>query len=262
MYHGLNNSLLYSAYKLNVGFINQDSGITKDINGTCFFVKNTNDEIFLITNRHMLDFYYNRQNERSFNISYIKATGKKYSPTTDLPDSEISLNIIPNITFDEDVNNDVVCIKNPRVLNSGDVTISYTISNALLANEEDFQKRLSICDFLAFPGYPPGYDLGGNRPILRTGTISSDPRYDYSYDDNERGACVAYEAFSFGGSSGSPVFAVQKGPEPGPGISFPGFRRLMLVGINAGHLQLGADGQHSGISYFYKSTVIDRLINR
>lgn len=58
-----------------------------------------------------------------------------------------------------------------------------------------------------------------------------------------------------GRSSGSPVFALQKGLRPGAGISFPGFRDLLFIGINAGHLQTGIN-DHSGISYLYKSSSI------
>ena len=113
---------------------------------------------------------------------------------------------------------------------------------------------------MAFPGYPPWYDRLSSRPILRTGTISSDPRFDYSHSGSYDGECIAYEAFSFGGSSGSPVFTLQKGPRPGEGISFPGFRDVMMIGINAGHLK-GDHDTHSGISYLYKSSAILDIID-
>lgn len=74
------------------------------------------------------------------------------------------------------------------------------------------------------------------------------------------GDCLAYEAFSYGGSSGSPVFAVQKGPRPGAGIAFPGFRELKMIGINAGHLRTD-EHHHSGISYLYKSYAVIELLD-
>lgn len=125
----------------------------------------------------------------------------------------------------------------------------------LMAKAADFENKLSVCDFLAFPGYPEWHDQLEGRPILRTGTISSDPRRNYSSDGHSMGDCIAFEAFSYGGSSGSPIIAVQKGPKPGTGILFPGFRELLVIGINAGHL-LHENIGHSGISYFYKSTAI------
>ena len=138
------------------------------------------------------------------------------------------------------------------------MNVDFWISHDWLATRSDFESKFSICDFVAFPGYPEWYDKVQQLPILRTGTISSDPRYDYS-KSQYLGECVAYEAFSYGGSSGSPVFAVQTGPKPGAGLSFPGFRELKLIGINTGHLP-ASDGTHSGISYLYKSSAILDII--
>ncbi len=130
-----------------------------------------------------------------------------------------------------------------------------------LASRDKIHEELSVCDFVAFPGYPPWYDKLNNLPILRTGSIASDPRYAYSWTGDDEGDCVAYEAFSYGGSSGSPVFAVQKGFKVGNGLSGGNYRELMLVGINAGHLDtLGPQKHHSGISYFYKSAIILELL--
>ena len=137
------------------------------------------------------------------------------------------------------------------------------------------------------------------------GTIASDPRLDYAYDIQERyvqgAARVAYEGFSSGGSSGSPVFAIQKGFRTGVGIDAPPdfFREVKLIGINAGHfgMTVSTDSEsedtenvvgeekdqkrkqvicsaekkdantsgvvgHSGISYFYKSSVVLEMINK
>ena len=68
-----------------------------------------------------------------------------------------------------------------------------------------------------------------------------------------QGQCIAYEGFSSEGASGSPVFAVPKGLR-----NIPNSRQGYLIGVNAGHIsgQIG----HSGISYFYKSTVIMEII--
>ena len=94
------------------------------------------------------------------------------------------------------------------------------------------------------------------------GTIASDPRMSYSYITGAPiSSRIAYEGFSTAGSSGSPVFAVQRGFRTGGGISAPSdfFREVKLIGINAGHFedQIG----HSGISFLYKSSVIHDIIN-
>ena len=168
-----------------------------------------------------------------------------------------------NVLYSQIYENDIACLINPAVElehSTDQFLVEWFIPNELIASREKLDSKLSVCDFVAFPGYPPWYDRLNSRPILRTGTISSDPRFDYSHSGAYDGECIAYEAFSFGGSSGSPVFAVQKGPRPGAGITFPGFRELMMIGINAGHL-LGDQGIHSGISYMYKSSAILDIID-
>ena len=150
-------------------------------------------------------------------------------------------------------------------LNGAALSVDYFIDEQMIATKNDFEQKISVCDFVAFPGYPEWHDKATHRPIFRTGTIASDPRVDYSYK-NVKGQCVAFEAFSFGGSSGSPVFSLQKGLQPGAGISIPGFRPAMFIGINAGHLvtKLHTHSDlmgHSGISYFFKApAIVDTIL--
>ena len=261
MFHGLNNQFLYSAYKITATFIDE-IGNVKSGTGTCFFVKNKNDTLCLVTNRHVLYISYKKNDDLllKYSLKNIEISGKRERAKNNFPENDLSFSIAPNAKFSVDSKNDIACVTKIVPLSGHDISIDYFIPYSFLATESVFQQRLEVCDFLAFPGFPEWHDKRENRPILRTGTISSDPRFDYSYGDSVRGACVAYEAFSYGGSSGSPVFAVQKGPKPGPGINFPGFRELLLVGINAGHLKT-LDKLHSGISYFYKSPAILEIVD-
>lgn len=119
---------------------------------------------------------------------------------------------------------------------------------------------MTVCDFVAFPGFPEIHDQVKHRPILRMGTIASDPRYQYIVDRDD-GEYVIYEAMSTPGNSGSPVFAVPKGIKEINGLPVNGFRDFALIGINAGHFRLPS-GDHQGLSYFYKSTEIIALIDR
>jgi hypothetical protein len=271
MNHGLNNTFLYSAYRIETSFVNDKTGKKEQFTGTCFFIRSQNNEMLLITNRHCIDISfkdkYGKYND--YKIEQVKIIGKNENPQTGLPnvtDEFFLLNvktILP--TNDKD---DIVCLKSLKILNpkGGDVIIRFSIPYDFLADEKRLSEKLCVCDFVAFPGYPAWYDRLNQSPILRTGSIASDPRFNYSWTGEDEGNCIAYEAFSSGGSSGSPVFAIQKGFEVGQGIrADEGFyREVMLIGINAGHLNdentLGRP--HSGISYFYKSSVILELINR
>ena len=264
MFHGLSNDFLYSAYKIESIYSNGSQQASST--GTGFFVKNSKGELVLVTNRHVLELDYPvvKTQFSGFYLVQIIITGKTRDQATNLPEVETKLVIDqPKYTVSSNSNNDIACISKLSINQtlSTNPVIDFFIDYEMLATDSDFQSRLGVCDFVAFPGFPPWHDNCSNRPILRTGTLSSDPRYDYQNSTFGLigGNCLAYEAFSFGGSSGSPIFAVQKGIKPGAGLSFGGFRETKLIGINAGHLRTQKD-EHSGISYMFKSNEIIGMI--
>ncbi len=266
MFHGLNNRFLYSAYQLSCTFVN-NTGTQINCTGTGFWVRNNDSSLILVTNRHVVDLEYSNPEHAGFSLYQVTVSGKASEATAGLPD--IAQRFVVDhsgLKYSENRENDIACLAVQSVMQLAgfpSTRIDYSIDRNLLATKDDFDTQFSVCDFVVFPGFPEWYDKRQQRPILRTGTISSDPRYDYSWSSNYEGECIAYEAFSYGGSSGSPVFAVQKGPKPGKGISFPAFRDLKLVGINAGHLPVGTDShKHSGISYMYKASAILDVIDR
>jgi hypothetical protein len=254
MFHGLSNDFLYSAYKVEVIF-SDEIGNQRSGHGTGFFVLNDGGILHFITNRHILDITYRPANDRDYSnytLSSVLISGKAKDPETGLPSLAFAAHLRESeLRLPSNSANDVACLVNPKIEseNSACSRADFFIPIGLLSSEESFANELSICDFLAFPGYPEWHDAENMRPILRMGTLSSDPRYNYHYKEQVNGDCLAYEAFSFGGSSGSPVFALQMGLRPGAGIQFDGFRDVLLVGINAGHLTVSGSGAHSGISY-------------
>ena len=263
MFHGLDNRHIYAAYQLTCTFVN-DTGKRVTCTGTGFWVRTNDNKMILVTNRHVLDLEFGDATYAGFKLQQLRVSGKANDPLSGLPDVSCEcLVIAQDIKFSKIPENDIACLVNPPVITHDgfpSMVIDFWITRHLLATNTDFESEFSVCDFVAFPGFPEWHDKQQQRPILRTGTISSDPRYDYYWQSRYMGECVAYEAFSYGGSSGSPVFAVQKGLKPGAGLSFPGFRDLKLIGINAGHLP-GTNDTHSGISYMYKSSAILDIID-
>jgi len=261
MFHGLDNRFLYSAYHLSCTFTN-GAGKQLIITGTGFWVPNTNSKLSLVTNRHVFDPKYADQKYMGFTLQKLIVSGKATDASGQPNIDQRWIVNHSNIKYSNTPENDIACLIDPAVVTingSSNTTIEFWISHDLIATKDDFDSQISVCDFVAFPGFPEWHDKRLNRPILRTGAVSSDPRYDYSWSSDYKGECIAYEAFSYSGSSGSPVVAVQKGPKPGAGVSFPGFRDLKLIGINAGHLPAAKD-THSGISYMYKSSAILDII--
>lgn len=267
MNHGLNNMCLYSAKKIKVEVANDLN--RKEYFGTGFIIIKDGN-VFLITNRHLVDIKRiidDRQLTNDYKIIKITLDNRKYNKETNKVDSceEREIFNIDSFIYHPNPNNDIACLMNPQVFGN-EFYISCDISLDLVATNEELENELSVCDFVSYPGFSEWEDTLNNNPIFRSGTISSDPKFNYGNKETNKygdtsGDIIAYEAFSSGGNSGSPIFALQKGFKVDGTISTPKnfYRRVMLIGINAGHYK-GNLG-HSGISYLFKSSAILELID-
>jgi hypothetical protein len=265
---GLKNTFLYCTAKLSVTHSN---GVkTHRGTGTGFFVLNRAGTCLLITNRHVVDMAYkdSKYIGQGFEPVHLVLTFRTIQDRSiDEEPTTAHLLEAPIATY-RSINDDVACLHLTKVwvpevrteVPLNPVSVGYN----LIAQPHEFTGDIfSVGDFVAFPGYPEWHDHETQRPIMRGGTIASDPRFPYRHRD-VRGDCMAFEAFSFGGSSGSPVFALQRSVEVGETLSNPRFRPVRMIGVNAGHLRVSAEsendverkGVHSGISYLYRSTSI------
>ncbi len=266
---GITNAHLYTAFRIKTNFCLRE-GNEKILNGTCFFVKNSREQLCLITNRHIFELCYSGTGKYVGSVlqsviieGYMALDGN----IDNVPRGRISFKILnfSDVTYAGDYHEDVACIVNPlpepeQGCNQN-IKLDYFLGYEYLADDKWIHDFVSVYDFLVYPGFPDWHDKLENRPILRTGTISSDPRTNYSNKNEPRGRRVVYEGFSFRGSSGSPMFVTEKGIKAGKGLIGGGFRESRLIGINAGHL-IGDFGQHSGVSYFIKSSAILELVDK
>lgn len=263
MYSGISNDYLYSAYQIKVEFIDS-LGKEKLSNGTAFFVMDNNKNIHLITNRHVIDLNFKKESSkyRDYKLNKVYICGKTKNKISGLPDINQEIEVIlQEIRYSDKENDIAVFYKTQAKLNSDGSShhISYVISVDLLADENKIKTELEVGDFVAFPSFQEWHDKESKRPILRLGTLASDPRYNYSNSRDINGDCMLYEAFSYEGSSGSPVFALQRGLLGD--VTTTGARKCIMIGINAGHLKTTDQFQyHSGLSYLYKSSKILELI--
>lgn len=263
MIHGLSNSFLYTAKHIVTHWSFSDKIITWS--GTGFFISK-DDDIYLITNRHVVELTYSHPEYAGATLIDFKCEGFEYAENGQIPTQYGSVLIanVDNFIFHANKHNDIACLKNPicDISKGNSGSISLPISYRMLATKEKLDSKLTVCDTIAYPGFPIWYDKKNSTPIFRMGTVASDPRLNYSCNITDPDADrIAYEGFSSSGASGSPVFAIQKGFQTGPTISTPDdfYREVMLVGINAGHYP--SDEGHSGISYFYKSSAIIETID-
>jgi hypothetical protein len=248
MFHEPAQEFLYSAYKLEVEHTDNLGTVISGV-ATGFILEVADGMPWIITNRHVVDLDY-RQNTskyKDFKLNKFLITGRRAD------DSVYSFKLHENAKFyfHDNKANDVVLIEARVYFEEGNRFHWHFGLEHLLAPED--YVRINPFDLICYSGFPNQYDKLGDRPIIRSGHIASDPRYDYSWDKENHGQCVAYEGFSSEGASGSPIFAPPRGMR-----NIPNSRHGYLIGVNAGHIP-GSSG-HSGISYFYKSNVILEII--
>lgn len=235
--------------------------------GTGFFVRTQPGDLWLVTNRHILDLGYSESAGTAIGARLIGIRVEGFAAADGnphiLPRERVIMELaeFSGPSFPTHYDEDVACVKPLGVLlpEGGEAKVDFFVNDTDLADDAWIESKLSVSDFIVYPGFPPWHDQCENRPILRTGTIASDPRTNYSDEPTSKGRRVAFEGFSFAGSSGSPIIATQKGFCAGPGITVSGFRESRIVGINAGHLRADMFG-HSGVSYFIKSSSILELV--
>lgn len=249
MYLAPPNNFIYCSYKVTVKFAD-DLGNSHLCRGTGFFLAAGGSAVF-VTNRHVLDPKYKKKNvQESMRLIEIRILGKTHQGETyELIVDSKQLALYPDSNED-----DVACIINPQCQSTKETTeIFYHFGVEDLADEYLFSEGLHPGDQIFYAGFPDPYDKLAQRPLLRSGSIASDPRYAYSHSGADEGARIAYEGFSSGGASGSPIWAAARGA--------PNARNGSVIGVNAGHIDQKF-GSHSGISFFYKSTVIHALLRK
>jgi hypothetical protein len=243
-------NFLYSAYKV-VATFSDNAGTTKAVQGTGFVVAIGGSDLAFVTNRHVIDLDYKELTGRykHFTLTSIIVSGRRADDSL----YRFAIDLSTTAHLSREVLDDVAVFLRPRCrvienMPSGQLFFHFGLED--LADEDFFRTQLDPFDVVCFSGFPEEHDELAERPLIRGGRISSDPKHDFSLNGEASGRCIAYEAFSHGGASGSPVYAPTRGIK---GIS--GARGGRLVGINAGHVTR-AMGHHTGLSYFYRSTVI------
>lgn len=250
MFHEPSRQFLYSSYQVEVTHVDPQGTVKSGV-ATGFVVEGNPHVPWFVTNRHVIDLDFRQPTAKykDFGLKNFAITGRRAH------DSCYTFLLHPEAKFfyHPDEENDVVLIE-PRFDWEGvpeqHRSLHWHFGKEQLADEAIFNESFQPFDLVCYSGFPGQHDKLGNRPIIRSGHVASDPKFDYSWDKANHGNCVAYEGFSFAGSSGSPVYAPPRGT-----TTTPNSRHGFLVGVNAGHVP-GHPNGHSGISYFYKSTVI------
>lgn len=131
------------------------------------------------------------------------------------------------------------------------------------------EEELSVAENVYFVGYPDNrYDMANNLPLIRTGMIASNPKYDYNGNPT-----FIIDAQVFPGSSGSPVYIDLTYENMKNGQIIVGKKDIKLLGIVSATMirnnQLKSIETNThylteevlGLGIVYKSTAIKELID-
>jgi len=278
MIHGINNNYLYAVSHAHVSFTNA-SGEGVKLSGTGFFVVKDR-QLYFITNRHVIDIARQDAKYAGYVLDSIRFDVRKYDEKSRVVVANSYEAGLYRLTVPDEDLDDVACLSHIKLIGENAI-VENAFPFELLADSYCLAHQMSVCDSVAIIGFPYVYDRLNDLPVLRAGVISSDPRLDYSYDENFMGHVMAYEAFSTDGASGSPVIALQKGFSVGERLSASDgfFRPVKIIGVNAGCIIIEFEqenkqeeeqkdkkegeqekGIHQHMSYMYKSDVIRELI--
>lgn len=256
----IQEQLLYTTLRIEC-FDNHNSLFSM---GTGFLLQRPVGEnqvkIYLVSNKHVLSVAESIRITFTANNNGQPDTGK----TLSFPISNIKQNVVSHPNSRVDI---AILECTGLFILVPDKLFFKAVSYDMLA---DFSEpELSIAENVYFVGYPDNrYDMVNNLPLIRTGLISSHPKYDYNGDP-----VFIIDAQVFPGSSGSPVYIDLTYENFKNGQIVVGSRKIKLLGIVAqtmvrnNQLQAVPTGtayatqEVLGLGIVFKSTAIKELVD-
>ena len=172
--------------------------------GSGFWVADEGGIAVFITNRHVVDMAYrdSKYVGEGYRLSRLTISSHSALPRNRgvVVDLEGDIDIRVHMSYGVDI-----AILIPHA--SDRRTPPLTIPASMLLADQSFFEHLPWGAQVSFASFQAWRDSTTQKPILRTGIVSSDPQDDYSSDIVDRKSALLLEAFSFSGSSGSPLFA-------------------------------------------------------
>ncbi len=267
MYHPIPTQWLEATNRVDVQF---DNGAeTKSYSGSGFWVANQAGYCLFVTNRHVVDMAYRDEKylPQGYRLSRLTVSSHSAVPRSRgvVVDLECDIDLRVHASYGVDI---AILIPGAQELPDAATPISLPASRHLFADQSFFE-TLPWGAQVSFASFQAWRDRTTEKPILRTGIVSSDPSDDYSSDIVDRKSALLLEAFSFSGSSGSPVFANAFGLQIDDSMfaGGPGFRSARVIGVMCGHIQNREDttiasSMHVGLSYCHKSTILIEMLSQ
>ena len=229
--------------------------------GSGFWVRNGEDLLFA-TNRHVIDIEYKDPKYQGHGYVLSSLEILTFNPAGHSGRQRV---VDASISVHEDSAIDIALLRISRVINHDSISVE-PANIEVIADTCFLETELEWGAQVSFSSFQPWRDTQTERPILRTGILSSDPAYPFVSTQVKLDRIHLLEAFSFAGSSGSPVFANARGIKLGAGLSGGNFREARIIGMMTGHLPnedsaAGAPYKtHTGLSFCHRSDLLLSMV--
>lgn len=264
---GINKAIGAAVYRIYTNFAD-DLGNIRSGFGTGFWLLLDDKRPVFVTNKHNVDPSIN------FPGGSLRLTAVSVDLRSLVDQAKImKVELVDRNCIHCSPTADCAILLNPR-LNIPSDGMNYTVPFYVLRNDladqkffEDHVQMMDAASFIGFAGNPgeEWWDQEISFPIARSATVSSLPHKSFVNKSIRTSDVTLVSGFSFQGSSGSPVFLHQKGIRTGPGLAGHHVPPK-VIGIMSGHFrEAGKEAamfQHTGLSYYTRSTSILELIDK
>lgn len=260
MYHPIPRDWLLATNKIEVTFRNKAQD-RKSGHGSGFWICHGGQIVF-VTNRHVIDIEYKDEKYRGLGYE-LSSVGILTFKTS----GECGRQFVVHgkIHTHQDPRIDIALLRPSQVINSDGIPVT-SVGVDIIADSSFLETELEWGAQISFSSFQPWRDTQTERPLLRTGILASDPAHPFVSTKTKRTHVHLVEAFSFAGSSGSPVFANAKGIQVGEGLTGGDFRPARIIGVMVGHLPNEEDmvdvpyHTHTGLSFCHRSDLLLAMV--
>ncbi|MFZ6772888.1 hypothetical protein ACO0LB_09225 [Undibacterium sp. SXout7W] len=267
MYSPPNENLIWTVHRLKTTFIDS---IGNQRTGTGFWVSDLKGGRHFVTNKHNVDPTLKFGSETQLKLHSAEIELRRIESGVPLPETFFfKVSNLDSLVISKTADCAVLLAPHlhdhdPTTFQIADITKFKDIAT-IEEFEEGSIKVMESAVFIGYPGSKGKYwsDNFLGLPIARQCSIASWPRISFVHEDIPTTDAMLVSGLSFSGSSGSPVFVLNRGIRPGGDINDPTWRPARLVGVMSGHFfenkEVPAMFAHTGLSYLTRSTSLIEL---
>lgn len=259
---GISSDVFFAVIKIKTTFANSIGESHCGV-GTGFWISDaTNGENIFVTNKHNVNYNF-QKDVFGFDLKKVEIEFRKsregedgYRYLEGAPDFFEVNNV--GASLKEHTDADCAIFYNPTFLNKDENhRLAYWVKFEEIADQNFLKDKVAPLDNVSFIGFPgeEWEDTMLRTPIGRYALISSFPHLSFNNGKMKSTDITLVTGLSFNGSSGSPVILNQKSFKANPDYVPP-----KLIGIMSGHWSDKDKDEHSGISYYTRSTSLLSLI--